>query len=276
MTRGAQLVGVAILALVAVRCAFIGQGRRTPAQQPVATSPTAVIDTDTAVRPVDGMMMIHIPAGEFLMGDNASPHSDEGPEHIIGLRGYWIDQTEVTNAQYRRCVDAGFCQETRSWRDGNLNGDDQPVLVRWDDAQEYCVWVDGRLPTEPEWEKAARGADGRSYPWGREFDPSRANLQGEEDGYEYTAPVGSFPAGASPYGLLDMSGNAAEWVADWYDPDYYSYSPAQNPPGPASGEEKQARGDGSEGDADGARCTARAQARGCMGFRCVAPLPPSE
>jgi hypothetical protein len=226
------------------------------------------------------MTVVHVPDGEFLMGSDASPYSFERPEHIVYLDAYWIDQTEVSNTQYRRCVEAEVCAAPKSWEDPNSNADDQPALVAWEAAQAYCEWVGGRLPTEAEWEKAARGTDGRRWPWGNEFEPGRANLSGEEDGYTGTSPVGVFPDGASPYGLLDMAGNAAEWVSDWWDPEYYDRSPARNPTGPAGGDEKVIRGSiaNAGGGPEKCRCVARFSRATSdeVGFRCVSNTPPDE
>ena len=157
--------------------------------------------------------MVYVPAGEFLMGstdDDPEAEDNEKPQHTVYLDAFWIDKTEVTNAQYRECVEAGACEEPGCWDDDNFNTPNQPVVcVSWHDAQDYAVWVGGRLPTEAEWERAARGTDGRTYPWGNGApDCSRANYSDCEN---RIAPVGSFPAGASPYGALDMVGNVFEW-----------------------------------------------------------------
>jgi hypothetical protein len=224
------------------------------------------------------MTMFNVPAGEFLMGLDDSPFAPERPQHLVFLDDFWIDRNEVSNAQYRLCVEAGACTEPRTWGDANFNTDDQPSLVPWESAEKYCLWAGGRLPTEAEWEKAARGTDGRIWPWGNEFEANRANLAKDSDGYGFTAPIGSFPGDASPYGLLDVAGNAAEWVADWYDAEYYTHSPAQNPTGPAGGDKKVQRGTiaNAGGGPEKCRCVARyaADPNWDFGFRCAATAPP--
>ena len=203
----------------------------------------------------------------------------EQPQHTVTLDAYWIGQTEVTNAQFQQFVDAGGYATERYWsaegwqvrsdegwggprclEDENFNAPDQPVVcVSWYEAEAYTRWLSEasgaaiRLPTEAEWEKAARGTEGRIFPWGDEFDGNRLNFcdvnceydwkdETYDDGYTYTAPVGSYPEGASPYGALDMAGNVWEWVNDWYQEDYYSVSPGSNPQGPATGESRVVRG----------------------------------
>ena len=168
-----------------------------PTNTPLSVPSTASAG-DTWIRPSDSAVMVYVPAGEFLMG---SPESDpdagddEKPQHTVYLDAFWIDRTEVTNAQYGLCVEWGPCQAPRYWDDDELNVPDQPVMsVSWHDAQAYAQWVGGRLPTEAEWEKAARGTDGRLYPWGNSApDCSRANYHGCADG---ALPVGSHPEGA--------------------------------------------------------------------------------
>jgi serine/threonine-protein kinase len=174
---------------------------------------------------VDGMTLLYVPAGEFTMGSEDGP-SNERPVHIVNLDAFWIDQTEVTNAMYTKCVDAGICDPpspiTSFRRDsyyGNADFNNYPVIhILWDGAKTYCSWVDRRLPTEAEWEKAARGTDGRTYPWGNDKpDHNLLNYFGIYGTVKDTSEVGNYPAGASPYGALDMAGNVTEWVADWFD-----------------------------------------------------------
>nr|NIN64075.1 SUMF1/EgtB/PvdO family nonheme iron enzyme [Anaerolineae bacterium] len=253
-----------------------------PTEAPTATpaeEPTPSLG-DIWTRPADGMVMVYVPAGEFEMGSDDDEvdyalqlcndyfgdcerewFEDEQPVHIVALDGFWIDRTEVTNGQYRRCVEAGACDppaesgsSTHDSYYGHSAYDDYPVIyVSWHQAAAYCAWAGARLPTEAEWEYAARGPQGRVFPWGDEFDGTRLNYcdanceedwadETVDDGYADTALVGSFPAGASWCDVQDLAGNVWEWVADWRDSDYYDRSPSQNPTGPSSGEYKVLRG----------------------------------
>jgi formylglycine-generating enzyme required for sulfatase activity len=250
---------------------------------PVDTEPPLPVDTpvppadmpgatDTRVRDTDGMVMVYVPAGEFIMGSTdedvdavmgecpgcmQASFTDESPQHSVYLDAFWIDQTEVTNAQYEKCLEAGSCKEPQCWDEKDYNSPEQPVVcVTWDDAQAYAIWAGGRLPTEAEWEKAARGTDGRLYPWGNHFDCAMANLAGCPGPFA-AEPVGSYPAGASPYGALDMAGNVSEWVADWYAQDYYASSPGSYPLGPGSGSPRVFRGGGWRDPPRDGRCASR-------------------
>jgi serine/threonine-protein kinase len=195
----------------------------------------------------DGMTLLYVPAGPFTMGnDNGQP--DEKPAHMVYLDAFWIDQTDVTNKMYALCVSAGACtspSQTGSFRHssyyGNSEFDDYPkIYVSWNDATAFCKWADRRLPSEAEWEKVARGTDGRIYPWGNDA-PNDTLLNYNQNVGDTTA-VGTYPKGASPYGALDMAGNVWEWVNDLYSSTYYQSSPSSNPPGPASGQYRVLRG----------------------------------
>jgi len=201
------------------------------------------------------MEFIRIPAGKFLMGSDPKKdreaYSDEQPQHTVELPEYWIGRAPVTNAQYAAFVLAGGGKAPPHWRNNRppQNKLDHPVVnVSWEDAVAYCAWL-GRqtgqkigLPTEAHWEKAARGTDGRIYPWGiQKPDAQRCNYYGSKVGD--TTPVGRYsPAGDSPYGCVDMAGNVFEWCADWFDASYYAKSPASDPSGLASGEYRVVRG----------------------------------
>ena len=231
--------------------------------------------SDRSTRPNDGMVMVYVPGGTFQMGSSEANinsalemckrnsgsgdchrawFENEGPQHTVTLDAYWIDRTEVTSAQYSQCVEHGYCDAVDCGSELNPKYPDQPVAcVSWNDAQTYCDWAGVRLPTEAEWEYAARGPDGNTFPWGNSFDPARLNYCDSnctyewrdatyDDGFKMTAPVGSFESGASWCGALDMAGNAWEWVADWYEADYYTKSPTHNPQGPEAGTHRVMRG----------------------------------
>ena len=240
----------------------------TPERSPTPV-PTVPVPTADGGQTIAGMEFVYVPAGAFTMGSDEG-HADEGPVHSVDLDAFWIGRTEVTNEQYLQFVVAAGYTTRRFWSDegwawrvandvlaplipDDYNQGQQPVVgLSWYEASAYAAWLAEesglpvRLPTEAEWEKAARGETGRVYPWGDVWDPAKANYGEGDDGFSATAPVGSFPDGASPYGALDMAGNAWEWVADWYDRDYYHRSPQSNPTGPESGTQRILRG-GSRG-----------------------------
>jgi len=231
------------------------------------------------VREKDGMEMVYVPSGTFQMGSNDG--HDEQPVHSVALHSFWIDQTEVTNAEYACCVAAGTCTRpsspisaTRDSYYGDSQYDDYPVIwVSWNHAATYCEWAGGRLPTEAEWEYAARGPDRSVYPWGDEPPPDETLLNYMNNVGD-TTRVGSYPGGASWCGALDLAGNAWEWVNDWYADDYYAASPAENPTGPDSGRTKVRRGGAWSSVPDGVRSARRnddgpASSYRIIGFRCV-------
>jgi formylglycine-generating enzyme required for sulfatase activity len=231
-----------------------------------ATSPPTLISTPavtvnvgaTLVSPNDNMTMVAVPAGEFIMGSE-NGLTDEQPAHNVMIDTFWLDQTEITNVMYRRCVEAGVCDlpSATTYYEDAAYANHPVVFVSWNEAKTYCSWVDRRLPTEAEWEKAAswdpKTNEKRVYPWGNDFECKKGNFDDETqldsfvisggpncDGYVQSAPVGSYPSGASPYGALDMGGNVWEWVHDAFietDPlntsvqNYYAISPVSNPQG---------------------------------------------
>ena len=234
------------------------------------------ISTEPRLRSLDQMTMIFVPSGIFQMGSTEAEVMDaiafceqhysicndwfymrEYPQHIVSLDSFWIDQTEVTNAQYRKCVEAGICTEPATCKKGEFTyydteQMDHPVVcVSWGDAQNYCEWVGARLPSEAEWEYAFRGEQNLIYPWGNAFDGTKLNYcdvncelshadDRYNDHYVKTAPVGSHPEDVSWCGAFDLSGNISEWVADWSES--YSGGSELNPTGPISGTEKILRG----------------------------------
>jgi len=220
---------------------------------------------EVRVNPKDGAAMVWVPAGEFLMGSASTDKTAldlEKPQRRVVLDGYWIYQYEVTVAQFRAfCDDAGYAYD---WNDRKpywgWNDKHPMVNVSWHEARAYAEWAGVRLPTEAQWEKAARGTDGRIYPWGNDSSVTKCNTS--EKALRKTMPVGSYPAGASPYGAQDMAGNVGEWCSDWYDG--YSKTALRNPTGPATGKWRILRGGSWRYLADSARCASRDY--GSVGF----------
>ncbi|MEW5938228.1 MAG: SUMF1/EgtB/PvdO family nonheme iron enzyme, partial [Chloroflexota bacterium] len=255
------------------------------AAQPVTATlppPAATIAPTQASLPEEivdsqGVTMRLVPAGIFSMGSEAG-QLDEKPIHDVYLDAYYMDIYEVTNKLYRICVDAGICElpENTQYSDDSNYADHPVVFVDWEMAKNYCEWRGGRLPTEAQWEKAARGTDGRTYPWGEKIDSTRANYN-QDVGYA-TTPVGSFLSGVSPYGIYDMAGNVWEWVADWYSSAYYSAMPSPNPFGPETGQYRVLRGGAWYFDDDFVRSAFRfrddpSNSSYDVGFRCARPAP---
>jgi formylglycine-generating enzyme required for sulfatase activity len=261
-------------------------GPATPANTPPGASLTlgSVCDDtgcngDEKTRSRDGVEMVYVPGGTFQMGRTIG-EVWEMPVHSVMLDGFWIDRTEVTNAQYTKCVEAGACQvpTTCDWGEPAYNDASKvnhpAVCVDWAGSQAYCEWAGGRLPTEAEWEYAARGPEGFVFPWGDEFDCSRGNFRTDcsPDSYERTAPVGSFENGASWCSALDLAGNVEEWVQDWYGA--YPEGPQTNPIGPETGDFRVLRGGSWNLVLTAARSTDRGALRPVKrdelgGFRCV-------
>ena len=195
----------------------------------------------------DGTPMTLVPAGEFDMGSHEQEgDDDERPRHRVSLDAFYVDKYQVTNERYAKFLKKTGRSQPRDWSKVKLPADgDLPVVgVNWQDAAAYCRWAGKRLLTEAEWEKAARGTDGRKYPWGDDEPTSRRANYGksENDNEAHLLPVGSLEDGKSPYDAYDMAGNVFEWVADWYDEHYYQQSPARAPKGPPQGTAKVARG----------------------------------
>ncbi len=287
----AVLVGVFILALVvlgfsgvlkSIYKSGLEQTRRWQAQ--MASFNVGVLapqPIDFRISEIDAMPQVFVPAGEFIMGANDAEMQVSFPAHTVYLDAYWIDQMEVSNAQYNICVAAGVCKKPAYGGQyayyAQAVYDNYPVVfITWDEAKKYCEWAGRRLPTEAEWEKAARGTDGRSYPWG-EAAPDM-NLINFNNNIGEPMPVDRYPAGASPYGAFNMNGNVREWVADWFSQGYYKNELArtnpQGPEGPDSQSKKSLRGGGFADDARESRIFTRFahvpwSAGWVRGFRCV-------
>ena len=291
-----------------------GQADDSPQDEPINPSTTFMIYFPVIAR--NTFSTVYIPAGEFYMGSNMDGQPETSPLHVVYLDAYYIFRFMVTNWEFADFVnETGYVTtaEIQGWsfigpdkeqRDGAfwyspegpgsnvIQRSEWPVVhVSWYDAQEFCAWAGGRLPTEAEWEKAARGTDARVYPWGNALPTGdKANfcdaancpavwaIAGEDDGYRFHSPVGIYPNGASAYGLLDMAGNLNEWVGDWFDADYYSYTPYENPTGPDTGMYKVERGGSWYSGWTNLRSYARGnyetpdQSHDMEGFRCVIPI----
>lgn len=202
-----------------------------------------VTPVDAKISAVDGMLEVYVPEGEFMMGSNNGPKSDNYPAHKVYLDAFWMDRVEVTNAMYLKCIRSGACSKPVTdnvYYDRWIYRDHPMIYVTWFQAEQYCAWTGRRLPTEAEWEKAARGVNGNKYPWGNEAPTARlANFDGTM--IHEAVPSFRYPLGASPYGALNMAGNVREWIADWFDREYYRISPYANPQGPATGTERSLR-----------------------------------
>lgn len=302
---------VAPLALATFLCGFAAFGapprRMAPPLPPRTPALEALPEEGIAVLRTAGADRVLLRAGSFTMGSSDTeaaealgscrlePRRDDCQEewfaweqsaHEVYLSDFWIDRTEVTVAQYRQCVAAGACALPPFSEGGQRF--DRPelpvVLVTYQDARRFCEWAGGRLPTEAEWERAARGLTGRRYPWGNVYNPFVSNhgrfaLEDHDarDGFLELAPVGSFPDGRTPEGVADLAGNAEEWVADWFAPEYPKAS-ASNPAGPDLGDARVVRGGGYVHGRIWLRAAFRDRASPgerlpWVGFRCVGRAP---
>jgi len=221
--------------------------------------------------------MVLIPAGQFAMG-STDGDADEKPVHKISLNDFYIDRYEVSNTRYKECVTAGACGKPQSTDnyDNSQYANHPVVYVDWNMSKSYCEWRGAKLPTEAQWEKAARGTDGRTYPWGEEITCNNANYLGCVGD---TKAIGSYASGKSPYGIYEMAGNVWEWTADWYSETYYQISPVENPRGPDAGQYRVLRGGSLKQDKYLLRTSARLGNKPSdvdlgVGFRCVRDAPP--
>lgn len=274
------------------------QERTSAAAMATESSPPPAATAKPEPRPVtqdreitgkDGAPMMLIPAGEFWMGSpDDEGDKDEHPRHQVSLNALYMDKFEITVSRYAEFVrekELGYGSKPLNWNqvDRSMHGNLPVIGVEWQDAAAYCKWAGKRLPTEAEWEKAARGTDGRRYPWGNEQPTLRlANFGfGEKisphSAYDESLVVDSDEAGKSPYGLHHMAGNVWEWTADWYDEHFYAKSPQRNPTGPSSGESRVVRGGSWGHGPDGVRSAARygmpSSRHVLVGFRCAQDSP---
>ena len=246
----------------------------TPTVTPLSPGFTSTPGIGSTRAGVDGMTLLYVPEGEFTMG-SSNGNSNEKPAHQVYLDAFWIDKTEVTFDMYSLCIESGDCEKPAAV---SYSHNDLPMdSVTWYQANAYCTWAGRRLPTEAEWEKAARGTDQRIYPWGN-YEPNSNVLNMNQYG---PASVGGFLEGASPFYALDMAGNVWEWVNDWYDEIYYRNSPRANPEGSTAGVSKVIRGGSWDFSADSklVRTTTRARhdpstAWFRLGFRCAIDVSP--
>ncbi len=240
-----QKVWTLVVAILMTNIGPIDAAENTKKNIPLFKGKPGIKIGDVCINPKDGAKMVWVPAGNFLMGISEEGGNEllktnpelkeildaEKPQRKVYLDGYWVYKYEVTVGQYRK-----FCKAKNIKMppapDWGWNDDHPMVYVRWQDAEDYAKWAGVSLPTEAQWEKAARGTDGRKYPWGNTWSALKCanSVNAEMKG---TKPVGSYLANASPYGCMDMAGNAWEWCADWYDPNYYKNAPSKNPQGPS-------------------------------------------
>ncbi len=257
LSHEASWAGVAVLlfSLVStsgtvIATAETGEGlKKEPSgeEKPAPAADTARLSKEFVGK--DGAPMVLIPAGEFVMGSPDGEGLDnEQPEHKVWVDAFYLDKYEVTNARYEKFMEETGHPMPKFWEqlDMTVHGELPVIGVSWQDAKAYCEWAEKRLPTEAEWEYAARGTDRRRYPWGNAAPSEHLANYGKKWSHKFyndrLEPVTSHEAGKSPFGIYNMAGNVFEWVADWYEIKYYHRSPERNPPGPAEGDLKVMRG----------------------------------
>jgi formylglycine-generating enzyme required for sulfatase activity len=285
VTIGGILFVAGLLVVVGIYRYSLMPGKPTPL--PIVQPTQGPVAVQTKVWEKDNSVMVYVPDGEFIMGSSDSDASadSEKPLHSVKLDEFWIDKYEVTNADFAQFVEATGYQTdaekeglSKTWRDAAEDEDNHPVVyVSWNDAVAYCQWLGKRLPTEAEWEKAARGTDGKIWPWGNDWDEDKVNCK--DAGPGHTTAVGSYPDGTSPYGAEDMAGNVCEWVTDWYQWDYYQAAlDHNNPQGPNQGASRVVRGGSWALPQRLTRCASRFGflpwvRRDDLGFRCASSSP---
>jgi sulfatase modifying factor 1 len=253
----------------------------SPARAGTVLKPASAPQPPATLSGQDGAPMVLVPAGEFPMGSDEGD-DDEQPVHRVGLDSFYLDTFEVTNGRFAKFVVAiqseppwGFADQETPVVDA-----ERPVRwVTWLEATGYCLWAGKRLPTEAEWEKAARGPEGRVYPWGNDPPTAAHAVFGLKEGAETVSPIGDHPQGASPYGVQDLAGNLYEWVSDWYDDAFYAASPLRNPRGPVAGSTKVQRGGSYINSPYRLRSAFRTKGDPTehdphVGFRCAQDAPP--
>jgi len=265
-------VAMVVICVLCVQCCLVAQEvGQAPADGVAKPWESEGSRAGEEITGPDGGTYVWVPAGEFMMGATDGDPSERPVHRVRITRGFWIRKCEVTNAQY-----AAFCNAVgHAMPRGSYQAANHPVVfVSWEDATAYCQHFGTTLPTEAQWEYAARGPESRRYPWGDTWDPTRCCHYGAKGPGGWSQPAGSFLTGASWCGALDMAGNVYEWCADFFDPSYYRTSPTDDPPGPPEGTRRAVRGGAWTSDDYHCRCAVRSsdmptQTVSYIGFRCI-------